>query len=60
MRADDVAMRADDVAGKVYQALPFTANKPALLAPTRRWSTVSLGLADVARHVIQCNYTLVY
>ena len=54
-------MRVDDVAGKVYlQALPFTANKPALLAPTRRWSTVSLGLADIACHVIHCMYTLVY
>ena len=53
-------MRVYDEAGKVYQALPFTANKPALLAPTRRWSTVSLGLADNACHVIHCMYTLVY
>jgi hypothetical protein len=51
-------VRVDDVAGKVHQALPFTANKAALLAPTRRWSTVRLGLADISRHVIQCIYTV--
>jgi hypothetical protein len=52
-------MRFDDVAGTVYQALPFTANKSVLLAPTRRWSTVSLGLANIARRVIRRIHTLV-